>query len=351
MPRITEQSRQSGMERVWLTVKRHQPNGVDAATISRLTGIQLRTVNNYLTAMKEEGKLDKDGKYWLTTEFEETRLLSVELSAEEAYTLYLGCRLLVKHHDKRNQLAEKALMQLADKLVTDAKVGKEIAQAAHELATRPLDKTFQSHFQTMVKGYIQRRKVAIRYKPLNGKAFETIFRTYLFEPSAIGHTTYVIGDSSLPSDLRAYKLERIESAELLKETYSIPTEFPGLDILRNSWSIMLGEATKRVVLRFSPDVRQRVLETRWHPSEGHEEDGDKSGWLRWWVDVADTLDMEPWIRGWGGDCEVMEPKDLREAMMGEARAMAMNYGWHVSSQPDEESNLNQSTTLDDFFGG
>ncbi len=340
------------MERVWLTVKRHHPNGVDEATIADLTGIHARTVNNYLNAMKDEGKLDKDGKFWSVTGYEETRLLSVELSPEEAYTLYLGCRLLVKQHDKRNELAEKALMQLADKLVTDAKVGKEIAQAANELAKRPLNKAFQSHFQTMVQGYIQRRKVAIRYAPLNGKSFETIFRTYLIEPSAIGHSTYVIGHSSLPDALRAYKLERIESAEPLKENYAIPSDFSGLEILRNSWSIMLGETTVRVVLRFSPKVRKRVLETRWHPSEEPtEEDGEKPGWLRWKVHVADTLDMEPWIRGWGSDCEVLEPKWLREEMMGQAKVLAEQYGWKVMLQSQTSDDVpSLRDTFASFFG-
>ena len=46
-----------------------------------------------------------------------------------------------------------------------------------------------------------------------------------------------------------------------------PPDFPGLDILRNAWSIVMGEETIRVILRFSPIVKARVLETRWHPSQ------------------------------------------------------------------------------------
>jgi CRISPR-associated endonuclease/helicase Cas3 len=56
--------------------------------------------------------------------------------------------------------------------------------------------------------------------------------------------------------------------------------------------------------------------------------------------------MAPWIRGWGADVEVLVPVELRETLMGEAKKMAEQYGWFISSQPGEKS-----STLDDFFGG
>ena len=99
-------------------------------------------------------------------------------------------------------------------------------------------------------------------------------------------------------------------------------------------------------MRFGPNVLKRVMETRWHFSEDKHDDPDRPGYLIWRAKVADTLDMLPWIRGWGADCEVLEPKELRETLMGEAKAMAEQYGWFVSSQPG-----GKASTLDDFFGG
>jgi len=51
------------------------------------------------------------------------------------------------------------------------------------------------------------------------------------------------------------------------------------------------------------------------------------------------------VRQWGADCEALAPKELREELMGEAKALAERYGWFVSSQPS-----GKSSTLDDFFG-
>jgi CRISPR-associated endonuclease Cas3-HD len=87
----------------------------------------------------------------------------------------------------------------------------------------------------------------------------------------------------------------------------------------------MGEETLQVVLRFSPSVRRRVLETTWHPSQVTSEDPEKPGWLRWEVQVADTLDLVPWVRGWGADCEVLEPEELRHVISKGVLKMAQLY--------------------------
>lgn len=327
MARISEQARERQMELVWLRVKQ-RPNGITEQEIADATGIQRRTVNNYLNELALEGKVEKQGRLWFLGDYEEIRSIKLEVTPEEAYTYYLGSRLFVKQHDKRNRLAEKALMQLADALAANKLVGQEIAQAARELAQRPADPKYEKVFQKIVCGYLQRRQVAIRYKPLKGEAFDTTFNTYLMEPSAIGYATYIIGHSHLQNQRRAYKLERIEDVEILPESYRIPDDFPGLEILRNSWSIIMGEKTIKVVLRFSPKVKERVLETQWHPSQqdDHNEHKTKDDYLLWWVQVADTLDMESWIRSWGADVEVLEPLALRQQLIQETFKLVDVYG-------------------------
>ena len=282
-----------------------------------------------------QGSAFKDGLYWYPLALKEPRLRPFNLSPEEAVTLYLGARLLAKQHDKRNEVAETALLKLAGVLKSDAGMGAEIEQAARELAGRPAHADYQPTFREVVRGYIYRRQIEITYRPLNwGKSFKTLFSTYLIEPSAIGYSTYLIGHSATVNALRAYKLERIEFARLTRSAYAIPPDFPGLDILRNAWGIVMGEETLRVVLRFSPQVKQRVLETRWHPSQATDADPDKPDWLRWQVQVADTLDLLPWVRGWGADCEALEPADLRQALKREAGALAELYQMPLAAKSD-----------------
>lgn len=205
MPRITDDDKRSRLERIHLLLKRN-PRGLTEAEIADEVNIGRRTVNTYLQDLEIEGKAFKDGIYWFPLVLKESQLRPLDLSPEEAVTLYLGARLLSKQQDKRNEPAETALLKLANALKADAGVGAEIEQAARELAQRPVQKEYQPIFRDIVRGYIYRKKIEIAYRPLNwNKSFQTTFSTYLLEPSPIGFSTYLIGHSSIVDKWRAYR--------------------------------------------------------------------------------------------------------------------------------------------------
>jgi CRISPR-associated endonuclease/helicase Cas3 len=66
-----------------------------------------------------------------------------------------------------------------------------------------------------------------------------------------------------------------------------------------------------------------VQETRWHRSQTIEELED--GYVIWRAKVAEVQEMIPWVRGWGADCEVLEPEELRETLIRESRKLAEIY--------------------------
>lgn len=354
MPKVDQTTKQDRKERAFLTLRRF-PLGLPVAELSEMTGIERRTLDNYLAELSTEGKVYKEDRsaLWVALAYDQAQLRKFELSPEEAMTLYLAARLFTKQHDKRNEPAETALMKLATALRTDAHVGDEIHQAALELGNRPDDGAYNRVFRAVMQAYIYRRVLRITYEPAAGTAFDTDFAPYLIEPSAIGFTTYAIGHSSLVNAWRTFKIERIREAALTRQEYRIPPDFPGLDILRSAWSIMWGEKVVQVVLRFSPAVARRVMETRWHPSEEKGLDTDNPSYLRWSAQVADTTDMLPWIRGWGADVEVLEPKELREALTAEVHRMARRYGVSAESTASPQARVlrcwgKTGKTLEDF---
>ncbi len=324
MPRISEEEKKRGKEQVLMFVKRH--HGLREAEIADMLNVHRRTINNYLNQLEQEGKVYKDSLLWHAAENAGNWLRRFELAADEAFTLYLATRQFVKQTDKQNAMALSALSRLSEVLKTDLPVGSDIFQAAQDLRKRKKEVGYEDIFATVVKAYLLRHPVQITYSTAREQIVETTFRTYLIEPSAIGYTLYLIGHSDHVNALRSYKIERIVTAvPNYEQTYTIPDDFPGLEILQNAWSIMIGETTEQVVLRFSPRVKKRVLETNWHPSQGHEPDPEKPGYLRWWVDVADTTDMKPWIRGWGADVEVLEPDHLRQHLVDTTKQLAETY--------------------------
>lgn len=348
MAKVDGETIKESRERVYLTLRRY-PMGLRESELADVLRQDRRTLHNYLKALETEGKIYKDRLLWVALPYDQAQLRRFDLSPEEAMTLYLATRLFVRQNDKRNEPAETALMKLAAALVGDAGAGNEIHQAALELSRRPDDGAYNRIFRTMMQAYLYRRVVRITYEPARGRPFPTDFAPYLLEPSAIGFTTYAIGHSAIVNALRTYKLERVREAELTRQEYAIPRDFPGLEILRNAWSIIHGEDLVQVTLRFSPAVRKRVLETHWHPSQETADDPAKPGYLTWKAQVADTTDMLPWVRGWGADCEVLEPKELRETLMGEAKAMAERYGWQVRLY-ESGDRTSLADTFTEFFG-
>lgn len=323
MAKSSEATKRERKEQVLLIVR--QSNGIRESEIAESMQLGRRTVNNYLLELEREGKLWKEGVLWFLAEHRATVLRSIEMSPEQAFTAYLALRLMGKHLDRRNEPAETTMYKLATMLDSSVEINRDIVEAAAQLAKRQSDKQHQETFRTVVQAYLYRRKLKIVYKPLNGTPFETTFSTYLIEPVIIGHALYLIGHSDAVDAIRSYKLERVQSATMLQDEYPIEDDFPGLQILQNAWSIVFGEETTHVVLRFAPSVAERVRETRWHPSGRPTDDPDKPDHLRYTLDVASTLDLLPWIRSWGADVEVVEPLTLRDDIAATVQKMSRLY--------------------------
>lgn len=345
MVKIRASVRQDRMERVCYEIA--QVNGLTEREIADRLQLERRTINNYLMELENQGLIYKEGIYWYIDEWTQAKSQSLPLNPESSVYLYLAARLLVKSTDRRSEAAETLLYRLVETL-PDV-VGQDLRDAVFELSNREIDESYNDVFLAVLRGYVYRRQVTIDYEPYNGNPFRTTISPYLLEPSAIGYAVYVIGHSSTPNALRTYKIGRITRATLTRESFEVPADFPGLELLKNAWSIYYGEATQTIALHFSPAVTRRILETQWHPSQRLFPQNDSS--LIMELDVADTTDLIPWIRGWGAACEVLAPDDLRDQFVGETRAAAMLYGWniHKSFHASEDDPLNLDQTLTDFF--
>jgi predicted DNA-binding transcriptional regulator YafY len=78
-----------------------------------------------------------------------------------------------------------------------------------------------------------------------------------------------------------------------------------------------------VALRFTPAVTPHVRERHWHASQTLEATPEGGCVLR--VCVAEPLEMQPWIRSWGAQVEVLAPGWLRERIAAELRQAADQY--------------------------
>ena len=326
------------------------PEGLSQAEIARRLGVNRSTIYRYLPDLTTQFAVseDDDGRLIIDRDH---YLMNVRLTLHESVALHLAARLMATRTDKQNPHAASALRKLGlamEKLAPCVAEHLKASAGVMEDAAQRHDPVYLKTLETLTRAWSDRHKVRVWHKMEDGRVFEYTFAPYFIEPYAVGQTTHVIGWREPPGALRTFKIERLLRAELTDQSYAIPDDFDPRQLLADAWGIWYTEAEPvTVALKFHPRVAHRVRETRWHRSEQVEEQADGS--LVWQARVAEPQEMLPWIRGWGADVEVLEPKELREQMMGEARRMAQMYGWYVASTPPSESG--RSSTLKDFFGG
>jgi predicted DNA-binding transcriptional regulator YafY len=70
-------------------------------------------------------------------------------------------------------------------------------------------------------------------------------------------------------------------------------------------------------LRFTGEAARYVKLREWHPTQRLKERRDGS--LEMTLEVSHLLEVRRWLLGYGPECEVLEPKELREQVREELR--------------------------------
>lgn len=284
--------------------------GVDRRTIYR--DLDLLSVSG-VPVWQDEGRFGIERERYLTT---------VRLGFNEAIALYMAARLLARHSDEQNPHVITALDKLATALPEP--ISGYIARTAAHVRQQKLNERYIQVLEAITLAWSLQRKVRLWYRsPRSGQVRQRDFSPYFVEPSAKGYACYVIGFDDWSGELRTFKLERLERAQMLDETFQIAEGFDPEQYLATSWGIMHGEEQVEVVLQFSAAVASRVQESVWHPSQ--EIDDLKDGGCLFAVRISEPKEMEPWIRSWGAEVEVLAPPSLRQAIADEATRMAARY--------------------------
>lgn len=335
-----------------------QREPIPQAEVARLCGVNRSTINRMLADLDELGvPIYTDDKGHIAIN-RDAYLTNIRLTLDEGMAVFLAARLLARYSDKPNPHAVEALLKLGLALEQGIapQIGRHVTRTSEALRERyaAMQPNYLRTLETLTKAWSMNYKVRLVYRSLRAKRpFEHIFSPYFLEPSAIGYGTYAIGLAEPLGKIRTRKVERIENVALTSEPFEIPTDFDPVKLLAGAWGIWFDEEDQPtpVVLRFSRDVARRVRESKWHPSEQVEEE-TRTGDLIWRAEIDEWKEIVPWIRGWGADCEVLEPKELRETLMGEAKTMAEKYGWsvHRGAVSDVSQTPSLKQTFRDFFG-
>ena len=178
-------------------------------------------------------------------------------------------------------------------------------------------------FHQLVDAMADYRVVLIDYDGLaESKPITTKLRPYhlIFRR----HSWYVIGRSSIHSEVRTFNLSRIAALVRLDKCYSVPRGFSIERYLGNAWHLTPEHgADQQVVIRFSPLVAQTVADVKWHKTQQHQFEVDGS--LVFQAKVSGLNEIVWWILSYGDQAEVIQPERLRRFVAQRARNMVSRY--------------------------
>ncbi len=295
------------------------PEGLSVQEIVARLDVNRRTIYRDLGFLEEQGVplWQANGRYGINRA---RYLANVRLSFHEALTLVMAGLLLSRTVDERNPHVIGALQKLAS--ILPPSLIDHLDRAITRVRTRQGNQHQAAVLETIAEGWGTGHKVKVGYRsPRSGLLRQRVIDPYAIEPTPSGF--YIICHDEWAGDLRTFKLDRLESAALLKQRYTIPESFVLEAHLATGWRIMAGDEQNEVVLRFAPEMRSRVYERQWHPSQTLEETGEGGCLLR--VQVARPEEMQPWIRSWGSAVEVLEPAWLRAQIAADLRRAAAHY--------------------------
>ncbi len=275
---------------------------------------------------------------------------NLKVNLYEGLALYLATR----RASRQTRISQPHVANALEKLAVALKqpMTERLVKAASSIMAQPTQPERVKVLETVTQGWAEQRKVRITHQALRARRpREYLVCPYLIEPSLWSDGAYLIGHSDVHKGLATFKIERIEHAELTIQNFELPEDFDEAELLKYAWGIWYGEGEQLTVrLRFFPgEAARRLRESIWHPTQKITEQED--GGCIWEAQVSEWQEMVPWIRGWGADCEVLEPRELRETLVGESKVMAERYGWRVQEwdrKGDQPPTL--ADTFADFFG-
>ena len=322
-----EFSKQDRLARFLLIInllQRH-PQGLTAKQVGDRVGRTARTVYRDMVTLGGELHIpvwnDEKGRWFLDSK---AFLPPLNLSLQEAVTLFLSARLAARFSDKRDQHIVSSFAKLAS--ILPPNIARHVDATTAELSQLPENDPYERVFDALARAWSEGKKVRIWYpyeRPEGTQVYERTVSPYFLEPYASGHSCYLIGHDAYTNAVRVFKVERIQRAEGIEESFEIPPDFDVTQRLKHAWGIADGNIAEVRLLFTEPGAVKRLRESRWHPSQA--EHARQDGTLEVTFEVAGLTEITPWILGWGAAVEVLSPPELRDQVAATARSLAARY--------------------------
>jgi len=289
-------------------------------------GVSSKTIQRDLDFMRfqYEAPIEYDpargGFYYSDPDF---RLNPLKIDASEFLALAVTEKVLAQYKDspyaKYFKNFYNKISNLFDgKLSIDAKVLDKILSFSVGPA-RPVDKNVMSAVEKGLKGY---RILHVKYiTGYTKKESEREIDAYHMK-NHLGDW-YLIGYCHLAKEIRIFALSRIKEIRLTQRHFDVPDSFNINEYFKDSFGIFESDKIYNVKLKVMNETVGYISEREWHKSQKITQQKDGSILIEF--KVNNLTEILFWVLSMGKDCEVLQPKELRDAVKNELKEAMKNY--------------------------
>src|SRR5580693_683829 len=172
-------------------------------------------------------------------------------------------------------------------------------------------------FDALARAVAQRQQLELHYRKPGQPAEKRLVDAYHL--ANINGEWYLFAYDHARKDLRTFVPARIQSVKPTGKTFEHAQKFSLEKRLRDSFGVHSGEGEFEVVIRFNARAADYIREKKWHPSQTLRDLKDGGAELK--MKLSSLAEVQRWVLSWGGDAEVLRPRELVESVREAAQAI------------------------------
>jgi predicted DNA-binding transcriptional regulator YafY len=176
--------------------------------------------------------------------------------------------------------------------------------------------------ETVTKALNERRIISVRY--FTGySGVESDREIDVYHIRNYHGDWYIVGYCHREKELRVFAVSRIRKAKLLNRYFNVPEDFDVREFFKGSFGIYESKKNYNIKLKIMNESVRYIQEKEWHKSQKIKKMKDGSIVLEFRLNSLAEIFV--WVLALGADCEVLEPKVLREMAVQECSKSILNY--------------------------
>ena len=177
-------------------------------------------------------------------------------------------------------------------------------------------------FEKLSRAVNESREIAFAYRKPASRATERR-RVQPYHLANRENAWYLVGHDLDRGSLRTFAVVRMQALEVAERKFGRPADFSPAKFFGKAFGAFVGTGDYRVTVRFGAAVADQIRERCWHESQ--ETRDLPGGGVEFSVQLGGLDEIVRWIIGWGGDAEVVAPRELRDLVRAKAAAIAARY--------------------------